>query len=175
MTWQLTLLDAFVGRFRGFAPVAHEGFQLAKTALADPAALATPKPLIYTHGTADPNWSQVVNDEQRLLPPDVVTRWIARNRSRAAASPVVYACAPERPVDPIAVEQLYLPDPAVASSMAVCFLTIVNGSHCWPLTGADPTGRGLVCRDIDATKRIVAFWNTYAGMGLSSSPDWRVC
>jgi polyhydroxybutyrate depolymerase len=175
MTWQLAMLDDFVGRFRGFAPVAHEGFHLVKTALGDPAALATPKPLIYTHGTADPNWSEVVNDEQQLLPTDVVTRWIARNRSLAAASPQVYACAAERPVDPIAVEQLYLPDPAVASSAAICFLTMVNHSHCWPLTGSDPTGRGLVCRDIDATRRIVAFWNTYAGMGLPSSPAWRMC
>ena len=47
-------------------------------------------------------------------------------------------------------------------------MTVVNGSHAWPLTGGDPTGRRLVTHDVDWTKRIVSFWNTYAGMGLAT-------
>jgi len=105
----------------------------------------------------------------------VVAGWITRNRALPAGAPQLYSCATERPLDPFAVEQLYRPDPVVAGSQAICFLTIVNGSHCWPLTGSDPTGRGLVCRDIDATRRIVSFWNTFAGMGLPASSFWRVC
>jgi poly(3-hydroxybutyrate) depolymerase len=176
MTWQLAMLDHSINCFRGLAPVSHEGYHLAKAALGDPIALQTPKPLIYTHGTADDNWSKVINDEQQLLPPDVVALWVTRNHALDAGTPVVYACSPaERAINPTAIEQLYLPNPVFMTSTAVSFITILNGSHGWPLTGADPTGRGLVCRDIDLSKRIVAFWNTYAGMGLPTSPSWRQC
>jgi poly(3-hydroxybutyrate) depolymerase len=174
MTWQLSVLDRTVNRFRGFAPVSKT-LSSAQLALGDAAALSTPKPLIYFHGTADDNWSQAILDEPQPTPPDVVADWIGRNRTLRADQPVVYSCVTERPLDPFAVEQLYRPNPAVFGSAAICFVTIVNGSHCWALTGSDPTGRGLVCRDIDATKRMVSFWNTYAGMGLPASPAWRVC
>ena len=174
MTWQLSMHDEFVNRFKGFAPVA-KGVSSAQQALAHPMAANTPKPLIYIHGTADDNWAQLYDNVPEPMPPDVVITWMRRNRSLPASTPVVYSCATERPLDPVAVEQLYLPDPAVAGSRAVCFLTIINGGHCWPLTGHDPSGRGLVCRDFDATKRIIGFWNTHAGMGLLATPDWRVC
>jgi hypothetical protein len=94
---------------------------------------------------------------------------------------VVYSCGvgtgpnPEPRVDPFAVEQLYRPDPGVAGSAAICFMTLPNSSHEWPLTGTDPTGRRLVSHDVDWTKRVVSFWNTFAGMGLPASPAWRMC
>lgn len=177
MTWQLAMLDDFVNRFQGFAPVSSHGTQRAKLRLGDANARRTPKPLIYTHGTADDNWSTVVNGEQQLLPPDVVARWVERNHALAAGAPTVYSCpsADAAPINPTAIEQLYMPDSADLSSKAVCFITILNGAHCWPLTGTDGSGRGLVCRDIDLSKRIIAFWNSYAGMGLPTSPFWKQC
>jgi hypothetical protein len=78
-------------------------------------------------------------------------------------------------VDPFGVEQLYLNDPAIANSAAIAYMTVVNGSHAWPLTGSDPTGRGLVSHDFDWARRLLAFWNTYAGMGLASTPVWTRC
>jgi hypothetical protein len=81
----------------------------------------------------------------------------------------------EPKVDPFVVEQLYLPNPAIQGSAAFSFATTVNGSHEWPLTGTDPTGRRLVTHDVDWTKRVVSFWNTYAGMGLQASPEGRQC
>lgn len=188
MTWQLAMLNDFVKRFKGYAPVSSHGTQRAKLRLGDKAALETPKPLIYTHGTADDNWSTVAGGEQQMLPPDVVARWVARNHARHAGAPTVYFCPPAgnlpatddserlyRPIHPTAIEQIYLPDPNISHSKAVCFITILNGAHSWPLTGSDGSGRGLVCRDIDLTKRIIAFWNTYAGMGLPAPPNWRQC
>jgi poly(3-hydroxybutyrate) depolymerase len=95
--------------------------------------------------------------------------------------PVLYSCgrgaAPnlEPRLDAFGVEQLYPNDPTIANSAAISFLTVVNGSHAWPLTGGDPTGRRLVTHEIDWTKRVVSFWNTYAGMGLVSPPAWTRC
>jgi poly(3-hydroxybutyrate) depolymerase len=180
MTWQLTMLDRFVDRFRGFAPVSHT-FNTSQVALADPRAMRTPKPLAYAHGTADPNWSQTLLDVPQPTPPDVVLSWITRNRTLAADPPVLYSCGvgagpnPEPRIDPFAVEQLYRPDPAQGGGAAICFVTLPNSSHQWPLTGTDPTGRRLVSHDLDWTKRVVAFWNSFAGMGLPATPDWRQC
>jgi hypothetical protein len=152
------------------------------TLAADPAALTVPKPVAYTMGTADYNWSREEPvGVQQPVPPDVVTDWIARNRTLDASPPVVYSCgrnlgaAPEARVDPFGVEQLYLPDPAVPNAAAIAFMTVVNGTHAWPLTGSDPTGRALVTHDVDWTKRLISFWTTYAGMGIASPPAYTRC
>ncbi|HEY1297705.1 MAG TPA: hypothetical protein VGJ60_31880 [Chloroflexota bacterium] len=179
-TWQLTQLSRSVDWFRGYAPVSAI-VNTQMTALADPAALTRPKPLAYTMGTADYNWSRDPGSVQQPVPPDVVTAWIARNRTLDASPPVVYSCgrtagpAPEARVDPFGVEQLYLPDPAVPNAAAIAFMTVVNGTHAWPLTGSDPTGRNLVTHDVDWTKRLISFWTTYAGMGIASPPAYTRC
>ena len=174
MTWQLTQLNAFVNRFRGFAPVSHR-LNSAQMLLSDATARTTPKPVAFTMGTAEPNWAGEDASQQEPTPPDNVRYWMNRNHTLAADPPVVYSCTVEQPVDPFGVEQLYRPDPNAARSQALLWMTSVNGGHCWPLTGHDPSGRGLVLRDVNWTKRVVAFWNTYAGMGLPSVPDWRLC
>jgi polyhydroxybutyrate depolymerase len=175
MTWQLTQLNQFVQRFRGFAPVSHR-LNSAQLQLSDVPARTTPKPVAFTMGTAEPNWSGYDNTGgSEPTPPDNVRYWLQRNRALPADAPQLYRCNVEQPVDVFGVEQLYRPDPAVASSAALLWMTSVNGGHCWPLTGHDPSGRGLVNRDVNWTKRVVAFWNTYAGMGLPSVPDWRLC
>jgi polyhydroxybutyrate depolymerase len=175
MTWQLTQLNFFVNRFRGFAPVSHR-LNSAQLQLSDVAARTLPKPVAFTMGTAEPSWAgQDTTGGSEPTPPDNIRYWIQRNRTLAADSPTLYSCAVEQPVDVFGVEQLYRPDPQVAGSTALLWLTSVNGGHCWPLTGHDPSGRGLVNRDVNWTKRVVDFWNTYAGMGLPSVPDWHVC
>jgi poly(3-hydroxybutyrate) depolymerase len=174
MTWQLTQLNAFVNRFRGFAPVSHR-INSAQLLLSDVAARTTPKPVAFTMGTAEPNWASGDDSPSEPTPPDVVRYWMSRNHTLASEDPVVYNCTLEQPVGPFGVEQLYRPDPNVAGSRALLWMTSVNGGHCWPLTGHDPSGRGLVMRDVNWTKRVVEFWNTYAGMGLPSVPDWRLC
>jgi len=174
MTWQLTQLNAFVNRFRGFAPVAHV-LNAGQIALSEAPARTTPKPVAYTVGTADSVWGTAQTTAHEPLPPDVVRYWILRNRTLSADPPVVYSCTVEQPVDPFGVEQLYRPNPIVTGSQALLWMTGVNAGHHWPGTGHDPSGRGLVIRDVDWTKRVVAFWNTYAGMGLPSSPAFRNC
>jgi poly(3-hydroxybutyrate) depolymerase len=174
MTWQLTQLNGFVHRFRGFAPVSHR-LNSAQMLLSDAAARTTPKPVAFTMGTAEPNWGGADEGQHEPAPPDVVRYWMGRNYTLTSDPPVVYSCTVEQPVDPFGVEQLYRPDANVAHSQALLWMTSVNGGHCWPLTGHDPSGRGLVLRDVNWTKRVVAFWNTYAGMGLPSVPDWRLC
>jgi poly(3-hydroxybutyrate) depolymerase len=179
-TWQLTQLNRSVNWFRGYAPLSAVP-NTWMIGLSDPIAAATPKPLAYTMGTADYNWSRIALGVQQPTPPDAVSAWIVRNRPLDSNPPVVYSCgrgvAPnlEPQVDPFGVEQLYPNDPAVANSAAICYMTVVNGSHAWPLTGGDPTGRRLVTHDVDWTKRILSFWNTYAGMGLASAPAWARC
>jgi poly(3-hydroxybutyrate) depolymerase len=179
-TWQLTQLNRSVNWFRGYAPVSAVP-NTWMTALANPAAAATPKPLAFTMGTADDHWSQVALGVQQPLPPEVVAAWIGRNRTLDPNPPVVYSCgrgaAPylEARVDPFGVEQLYANDPAISNSAAIVYMTVVNGAHSWPLTGSDPNGRGMVTHDIDWTKRVVSFWNTYAGMGLTTAPAWTQC
>jgi hypothetical protein len=54
-------------------------------------------------------------------------------------------------------------------------MTVVNGTHAWPLTGGDPTGRALVTHDVDWTKRLLSFWTTYAGMGIVNPPAYTRC
>jgi len=180
MTWQLSMLNRSVNHFRGFAPLAH-AFNTAQLALGDAAAMSTPKPLAYAHGTADPSWSESFFDQQQPTPPDVVLHWINRNRTLSADPPVVYSCGVgagpnvEPRIDPFAVEQLFRPDPGVPGSAAICFMTLPNHGHAWPLTGTDPSGRRLVSHDIDWTKRVVGFWNVYAGMGLAATPVWTQC
>jgi len=174
MTWQLTYVNAFVNRFRGYAPVSHCPTS-AMLALSEVPARTTPKPLAFYMGTADPNWNREYNGQPEPSPPNTVIQWLSRNRTLSADAPVVYECTAEQPIDPFLVEQQYRPNGAVAGSQAVLFGTGVNAGHCWAGTGSDPSGRGLVIRDIDWSKRVVAFWNTYAGMGLPSSPAWQRC
>jgi poly(3-hydroxybutyrate) depolymerase len=174
MTWQLSHLNAFVNRFRGFAPVSFTPSS-AQLLLSDAAARNTPKPVAFYMGTADPHWASEFNGVAEPSPPNTVIQWLTRNRTLPADPPVLYSCTVEQPIDPFVVEQLYRPNPAVANSTAFLYGTGVNGGHCWPGTGNDPSGRGLVVRDIDWTKRVVSFWNTYAGMGLPSSPAWQRC
>src|SRR5439155_884310 len=116
---------------------------------------------------------------QQPVPTDAVTTWITRNRTQDPAPPVLYSCGRgsgatlEPRVDPFGVEQFYAP--TAANSAALVFMTVVNGSHCWPLTGSDPTGRGLVTHDVDWAKRLISFWTQFAGMNVSSPPNWRMC
>jgi poly(3-hydroxybutyrate) depolymerase len=180
-TWQLTVLNRSVNWFRGYAPLSAVP-NVSMMALSDPRANVTPKPLAFTMGTADYDWSRVdPSGVQQPVPTDAITAWIARNRTLDPNPPVLYSCgrgaAPtlEPRVDPFGVEQLYLNDPAISNSSAIVYMTVVNGSHAWPLTGGDPTGRGLVTHDVDWTKRVMSFWNTYAGMGLTTSPAWTRC
>jgi poly(3-hydroxybutyrate) depolymerase len=84
-TWRLSMLNRTVNRFRGFAPVSHTN-STAQVALGDVAAMRTPKPLAYAHGTADPNWSQTILDVPQPTPPDVVMAWINRNRHAGGRS-----------------------------------------------------------------------------------------
>lgn len=180
-TWQLTELNRTVNWFRGYAPVSAIP-NLSMIALSDPMAAATPKPLAFAMGTADYNWSrEEPPGVQQPTPPDAVIAWNMRNRTLDPNPPVVYSCGrgtpPDREarVDPFGVEQLYPNDPSIANSAAIVYMTVVNGTHAWPLTGSDPTGRALVTHDVDWTKRVVSFWNTYAGMGLTTAPAWTRC
>src|SRR3712207_1410420 len=160
MTWQLSLHGDFVDRFRGFAPVS-QALNSAMLALADADVWTIPKPLCYIHGTADDNWVRVHDGVLEPMPPDVVTAWLRRNYCLPAGPVRVYSCPAALPPDPtigvFGVEQLYAPDPDAPASAAVCSITTVNAGHCYPLTGREP--RGLVCRDFNASARMVSFWN----------------
>lgn len=176
MTWQLSLHDDFVHRFRGFAPVSQAS-NSAMLALAHPKAQTTPKPLCYMHGTADDNWTQVYNDVREPMPHEVVTDWLERNHSMPSESVVVYNCPNLQPPDPtigvFAVEQNYPPDPTISDSAAVCFIVMVNAAHAYPLTGRQPDG--LLCRDFNPATRILGFWVEHAGMLLPPLAHWKQC
>ena len=146
-TWQMTLLNRSVNWFRGCGPMSFVP-NTWMIGLSDALAAATPKPLALTMGTADYFWTQVRLGVQQPTPPDVISSWITRNRTLDPGPPTLYSCG---------------------------FMTVVNGSHAWPLTGSDPTGRGLVSRDFDWARRLLAFWNTCAGMRLASTPVWTRC
>ena len=125
-TWQLTQLNRSVNWFRGYAPLSAVP-NTWMIGLSDPAATATPKPLAYTMGTADYNWSRIALGVQQPTPPDAVSAWITRNRTLdpnrtrgVFVRPRRRVRISNRGVDPFGVEQLYPNDPAVANSAAIC-------------------------------------------------------
>ncbi len=198
MTGQLTLLDDFVDRIRGYAVISYPFYFAQKIALGDARAQVTPKPLLYMHGTADDNWVRYHDDgsgnlEIQALPPEIMRDW--KNRNHTEDEPE-YTTILTVDRDMAMIEQLFLPrstapliQPIASRSRRevnrslpsfrrrettagepLSFITNLNAGHNWP---RKPGQGAKLITTISTTYLIWNFWTYHAGLVVGPSPGLR--
>ena len=156
MVWQLAYSN-LVQLFQGFATV---GQALIPEKVQSFSGVPPAIPIIYTHGTADPNFRSPMLQREAAIgttfPAYTVQEMFRRNGIPSGATATNTQLIPGSTNSTEVIAQLFLGNAAFSA------VTIINGGHNWPtpMTQGNPP----VASHFNATEMILEFWRNHAGL-----------